>query len=108
MITRLEPGEEILCFSAKYKIDNEANILKPEGMCGSKLEANFHVVAGQISAMNNITRCVKDAGLNVADIHLEPLASLESTVTEEERDAGVVLVILEAEQLTLQYSKKIK
>ena len=42
--------------------------------------------------MNNITRCVKDAGLNVVDIHLEPLASLESTVTEEERDAGVVLV----------------
>jgi len=90
---RLEPGEEIIhVLAQEYKIDNEANILKPEGMCGSKLEANFHVVAGQISAMNNITRCVKDAGLNVADIHLEPLASLESTVTEEERDAGVVLV----------------
>ena len=86
---RLEPGEEIIhVLAQEYKIDNEANILKPEGMCGSKLEANFHVVAGQISAMNNITRCVKDAGLNVADIHLEPLASLESTVTEEERDGS--------------------
>ena len=90
---KLEPGEEIIhVLAQEYKIDNESNILRPEGMCGSKLEANFHVVAGQISAMNNITRCVEDAGLNVADIHLEPLASLESTVTEEERDAGVVLV----------------
>lgn len=90
---KLEPGEEIIhVLAQEYKIDNESNILQPEGMCGSKLEANFHVVAGQISAMNNITRCVEDAGLNVADIHLEPLASLESTVTEEERDAGVVLV----------------
>ena len=90
---KLEPGEEIIhVLAQEYKIDNESNILRPEGMCGSKLEANFHVVAGQISAMNNITRCVEDAGLSVADIHLEPLASLESTVTEEERDAGVVLV----------------
>ena len=90
---KLEPGEEIIhVLAQEYKIDNESNILQPQGMCGSKLEANFHVVAGQISAMNNITRCVQDAGLKVADIHLEPLASLESTVTEEERDAGVVLV----------------
>lgn len=90
---KLEPGEEIIhVLAQEYKIDNESNILRPEGMCGSKLEANFHVVAGQISAMNNITRCVEDAGLSIADIHLEPLASLESTVTEEERDAGVVLV----------------
>ena len=52
---RLEPGEEIIHVLAQSPGDNEANILKPEGMCGSKLEANFHVVAGQISAMNNIT-----------------------------------------------------
>ena len=73
---KLEPGEEIIhVLAQEYKIDNESNILRPEGMCGSKLEANFHVVVGQVSSIRNIGRCIKSAGLSMANITLEPLAS---------------------------------
>ena len=90
---RLEPGEDILhIIPQEYKIDQQANILEPIGMCGSKLEANFHVVAGQTAAIRNIQRCVIDAGLNISSINLEPLASSSAVLSQEEKDAGVVLV----------------
>ena len=90
---RLEPGEDILhIIPQEYKIDQESNILEPIGMCGSKLEANFHVVAGQTGAIRNIQRCVVDSGLNISSINLEPLASSSAVLSQEEKDAGVVLV----------------
>lgn len=90
---RLEPGEDILhIIPQEYKIDQQANILEPIGMCGSKLEANFHVVAGQTAAIRNIQRCVIDAGLNISSINLEPLASSSAVLSEDEKHAGVVLV----------------
>ncbi len=90
---RLEPGEDILhIIPQEYKIDQESNILEPIGMCGSKLEANFHVVAGQTGAIRNIQRCVIDSGLNISSINLEPLASSSAVLSQEEKDAGVVLV----------------
>jgi len=90
---RLEPGEDILhIIPQEYKIDQESNILEPIGMCGSKLEANFHVVAGQTGAIRNIQRCVVDSGLKISSINLEPLASSSAVLSQEEKDAGVVLV----------------
>ena len=90
---RLEPGEDILhIIPQEYKIDQQSNILEPIGMCGSKLEANFHVVSGQTSAIRNIQRCVVDAGLSISSINLEPLASSSAVLSQEEKDAGVVLV----------------
>ena len=96
---KLDPGEEIIhVLAQEYKVDNESNILKPQGMCGSKLEANFHVVTGQIAAVNNITRCVADSSLEVSSIHLEPLASSSAVLSDEELDAGVFWLIWEGVQ----------
>lgn len=87
------PGEEIIhVLPQEYKVDGQAEIVEPRGMYGSRLEANFHIVVGQISSIKNIGRCVKSSDLDVADITLEPLASAEAVLSQEEKEAGVVLV----------------
>ena len=87
------PGEEIIhVLPQEYKIDGEADIMEPEGMHGRRLEANFHIVAGQTASIKNITRCVVTSGLNINALNLEPLASADAVLSPEEKEAGVVLV----------------
>lgn len=87
------PGEEIIhVLPQDFKVDGEKNITEPRGMYGMRLEANFHIVVGQVAAIRNIGRCVKTAGLEVSGITLEPLASAEAVLSDEEKEAGVVLV----------------
>ena len=87
------PGEEIIhVLPQEYKVDGKAEIKEPVGMHGGRLEANFHVVVGQVSSIKNIGRCIKSAGLNMANITLEPLASSEAVLSFEEKEAGVALI----------------
>ncbi len=87
------PGEEIIhVLPQEFKIDSQPNIKEPVGMYGGRLEANFHVVVGQTSSIRNIGRCVKNAGLNLSDITLEPLASASAVLSQEEKEAGVALI----------------
>ena len=89
----MQPGEEILhVLPQEYAVDNEGGIKEPVGMSGIRLEANFHVIIGQIAAIRNINRCIKKAGLVVDQLILEPLASSASVLSEEEKEAGVALV----------------
>ncbi len=89
----MQPGEEIIdVIPQEYIVDNEAGIKDPVGMAGVKLEANFHIITGQIAAAKNINRCVTKAGMFVDDLILEPLASADAVLSEEEKEAGVVLV----------------
>lgn len=89
----LPPGDKIIhVIPQEYAVDNEPGILDPIGMSGIRLEANFHIITGQISASNNIKKCVEKAGYEVADITLEPIASSDSVLSEEEKEAGVALV----------------
>jgi cell division protein FtsA len=76
----------------EYIVDSEPNIKEPIGMFGFRLEANFHIISGHLTAAQNINRCVQRAGLNVKDLILEPLASASSVLSEEEKEAGVVLI----------------
>ncbi len=87
------PGEEIIhVLPQDYKVDGQAEIKAPIGMYGGRLEANFHVVVGQVSSIRNIGRCIKSAGLELANITLEPLASSEAVLSQEEKEAGVALI----------------
>ena len=87
------PGEEIIhVLPQEFKVDSQADIKEPIGMYGGRLEANFHVVVGQVSSIRNIGRCVKSAGLDLSDITLEPLASAASVLSQEEKEAGVALI----------------
>ncbi len=90
----VEPGEKIIhALPQEFKVDEEGNIPEmPVGMAGTRLEANFHVVVGKVASIQNLIRCVKMANLEVVDITLEPLASAESVLIEEEKEAGTVLV----------------
>jgi cell division protein FtsA len=87
------PGEEIIhVLPQEYKVDGQAEIKQPIGMYGGRLEANFHVVVGQISSIKNIGRCIKSAGLDLDNITLEPLASANAVLSQEEKEAGVALI----------------
>ena len=87
------PGEEIIhVLPQEYIIDNEQGIKDPIGMSGVRLEANFHIITGHVSAAMNINKCVQRAGLEVKETILEPLASAEAVLSDEEKDAGVVLI----------------
>ena len=87
------PGEEIIhVLPQEYIVDNEQGIKDPIGMAGTRLEANFHIITGQVTAAKNIYKCVEKAGLKVAELILEPLASSEAVLSNEEKEAGIALV----------------
>lgn len=89
----LNPGEKVIhVLPQEFIVDNEQGILNPVGMDGSRLEANFHIIVGQNNAIRNIYRCVEKAGLIVKGLVLEPLASADSVLTNDEKEAGVALV----------------
>jgi len=90
---KMLPGHEIIhVLPQEFSIDGEDNIKEPVGMTGVKLEADFHIITGQVSAAKNIYRCVNRAGLEVKTLILEPIASSEAVLTNEEKEAGVALV----------------
>ena len=87
------PGEEIIhVLPQEYIVDREPGIKDPIGMSGVQLEANFHIITGQIAAAKNIFKCVNKAGLEVAELILEPLASSSAVLSDEEKEAGVALI----------------
>jgi len=89
----MEPGEEIIhVLPQEYIVDGDQGIKNPIGISGVRLEANFHIITGRISAAKNIQKCVDKAGLTVDEMILEPLASSEAVLSDEEKEAGVVLV----------------
>ena len=87
------PGEEIIhVLPQDYKVDSQGEIKIPVGMFGSRVEARFHVVVGQVSSIKNIARCIKSAGIELDEITLEPLASADAVLSNEEKEAGVALI----------------
>lgn len=89
----IDAGEEIIhVLPQSYIVDNEVGVKNPIGMFGKRLEANFHIVIGQIASANNIKKCVNRVGLDVNNLILEPLASSAAVLTEDEKEVGVVLV----------------
>jgi len=89
----IEAGEEIIhVIPQNYIVDNETGVKNPVGMAGKRLEANYHIVIGQIASARNINTCVSRSGLKVLKLILEPLASCDAVLTDDEKEAGVALV----------------
>lgn len=87
------PGEEIIhVLPQEFKVDGQAEIKEPIGMYGGRLESSFHVVVGQAASIRNLGRCVKSAGLELSGLTLEPLASADAVLSQEEKEAGVALI----------------
>ena len=84
--------EVIHIIPQEYVIDDQDGIRDPIGMSGVRLEAKVHIVTGAVSSAQNIIKCANKAGLNVSEICLEPIASSEAVLSQDEKDLGVVLV----------------
>jgi cell division protein FtsA len=76
----------------EYIVDEQDGIREPLGMAGVRLEAKVHIVTAAVTSAQNIVKCCNRCGLQVADIVLEPLASAESVLHEDEKELGVALV----------------
>lgn len=91
--TEIEPGEEILhVIPQNYIVDKESGVENPIGMFADLLQVNAHIVIGQKALLNNIKNCLDYINLDVKALILEPLASAQAVLTEEEKDLGVALI----------------
>ncbi len=75
-----------------YAVDDQRGIQEPVGMYGYRLEVDASIITGASSAVANLVACVQDNGLEIQDLVLEPLASAQAVLTDDERRLGVALV----------------
>jgi len=76
----------------EFVVDDQDGILDPVGMCGTRLESLVHVITGSVSSVQNIIKAIENAGLDVEDIMLQPLASSEAVLYQDEKEMGVILI----------------
>ncbi|HEY3461188.1 MAG TPA: cell division protein FtsA, partial [Casimicrobiaceae bacterium] len=76
----------------EFIIDGQEDVREPLGMSGVRLEVKVHIVTGAVSAVENITKCVRRCGLEVRDVMLQPLASAKAVLNEDEKELGVCLM----------------
>lgn len=89
----VKPGEQIInVIPQEFIVDRDNITTNPIGMTGVEIGANFHIITGNVSAIQNIFRCVGKVNCEVEQIMLEPLASASCVLSDEEKEAGVALV----------------
>ena len=76
----------------EYVVDNQDGIRDPIGMSGVRLQARVNLVTAATSPIQNVVRCVERCGLSVADVVLEPLASADAVLSEDEKEIGVAVI----------------
>jgi len=76
----------------EYIVDNQDGIRDPIGMSGVRLQSRVNLITAATSCVQNVIRCVERCGLTVADVVLEPLASAEAILSEDEKEIGVVVI----------------
>jgi cell division protein FtsA len=76
----------------EFVVDGQEDVKDPLGMSAVRLEVRVHMVTGAVSAAQNIVKCVRRCGIEVADLVLQPLASAMAVLTEDEKELGVCLV----------------
>ncbi len=84
--------EVIHVIPQEFIIDEQDGIREPLGMHGVRLESHVHIVTAAVTSAQNIVKCANQAGLNVQDIVLEPLASAQAVLGDDERDLGVCMI----------------
>ncbi|MBU1170400.1 MAG: cell division protein FtsA [Proteobacteria bacterium] len=84
--------EVIHVLPQEFIVDDQRGIQNPVGMAGVRLEANIHIVTGAVASAHNIIKCANKAGLDVADVVLESLASGEAVLSAEEKELGTALI----------------
>ena len=89
----LPPEKKIIhVIPRDFTVDSQTGIKDPVGMTGIRLEAEAHIITGMTTALNNLTKCVQDIGLELAGFTFSGLAAAEAVLTETEKELGVVVV----------------
>ncbi len=88
----ISSDQRLLLVEAQEFVIDGQDVKEPIGMSGIRLEAKIHIVTGAQSAAENILKCVRRCGLEVEQLMLNPLASSQAVLTDDERELGVVLV----------------
>ena len=84
--------EVIHVIPQEYLVDDQEGIQAPLGMIGNRLEVKVHIVTAAITSAQNVIKCANKAGLDVADIALQQIASSQAVLNHDEREIGVALV----------------
>jgi cell division protein FtsA len=88
---KIPPEQKILhVIPRTYKLDGH-EVKNPVGMNGAELEIEVHLITASVSSVQNLTKVIKSLGVNIDDLVLEPLASAEAVLAEEEKQAGVLI-----------------
>jgi cell division protein FtsA len=74
-----------------YAIDGQVGVKNPVGMHGFRLDVETHVITAAVTSVQNLVKCIRGVGIDIEDLVLEPLASAEAVLTEDEKQAGVIL-----------------
>jgi len=75
----------------EYVVDGQGGVKNPVGLHGFRLDVETHIITAAITSMQNLTKCVRGAGVEVEDLVMEPLASAEAVLSPEEKQDGVLL-----------------
>jgi cell division protein FtsA len=74
-----------------YAIDGQVGVKNPVGMHGFRLDVETHVITAAVTSVQNLVKCIRGVGIDIEDLVLEPLASAEAVLTEDEKQTGVIL-----------------
>ncbi len=74
-----------------YAVDGQAGVINPVGMHGFRLDVETHVITAAITSIQNLVKCIRSIGIDIEDLVLEPLASSEAVLTEDEKQVGIIL-----------------
>lgn len=86
-------GEQIVYLEPQhFIIDDEPDIRDPIGMSGQRFESDFHVITGEVNGINNLHKCVRQAGTAIKTIYPTAIASAEAVVCEEEKEEGIAVI----------------
>ena len=89
----IPPDQQLLhTVSQEFIVDSQGDVREPIGMSGIRLEVKAHIVTGSVSAVQNIVKCVRRCGLEVSDLMLQPMASADAVLTDDEKELGVALI----------------
>ena len=91
-ITLPDDREVLHVLPHEFLVDAQEGIRDPVGMVGQRLEANVHLVTSSVAATQNLVTAANRAGILISDTVLEPLASAESCLTQDEREMGCCLL----------------
>jgi cell division protein FtsA len=74
-----------------YAVDGQLGVKNPVGMHGFRLDVETHVITAAVTSIQNLVKCIRSIGIDIEDLILEPLASSEAILTEDEKQVGVIL-----------------